>query len=107
MDVLGHVRLTDERPVGSRRDLDVRPLGELEDPDRVRGRLVECLVPGDRRDAEELDLGTREREEDGDRVVVPGIAVEEDRDRAQGRSSPSNSLLQVTIRPEFNGFRLK
>ena len=42
---------------------DVRAAGELEDPERVRRRLVERLVPVHRGDAEELQLGAGEREQ--------------------------------------------
>ena len=43
--------------------------------------LSSVWLPCDGRDAEQLDLGAREREQERDRVVVPGIAVEDDRRR--------------------------
>ena len=52
--------------------------GELEHPQRVGGRLGERLVAGDGRDAEQLELGRGQREQDRDRVVVAGVAVEDD-----------------------------
>ena len=58
---------------------DVSPADELEHADRVRGRLLERLVAGDRRHAEQLDLRAREREQERDRVVMAGVAVEQDR----------------------------
>ena len=51
---------------------------------RIRGRLLERLVAGDGRDAEQLDLGAGEREQERDRVVVAGVAVDDDR-RAHNR----------------------
>ena len=48
--------------------------------------LSQRLVPGDRGDAEQLDLGAREREHQRDRVIVPGVAVEDD--RASRRECP-------------------
>ena len=47
--------------------------------------FAQRLVAGDRRNAEHLQLGRREREQQRDRVVVPGIAVEQDRRRHQRR----------------------
>ena len=72
-----------ERAGGAGRDGHVSPPDKLEYPEGVRGRLVECLVAGDRRDAEELELGARERKQKRDRVIVPRVAVEQDR-RAHG-----------------------
>src|SRR5262249_53373664 len=50
---------------------------ELEDPQRVRRRLVERLVAGDGRQRDERGLRRGEREQDRDGVVVAGIAVED------------------------------
>ena len=83
VDVRGDDELPLERPVRAGRDRDVGPADELEHPQRVRGRLLQRLVAVRRRHAEELDLGAREREQQRDRVVVPGVAVEDDR-RAHG-----------------------
>jgi enoyl-CoA hydratase/carnithine racemase len=80
VDVPRDAELAQERPVGSRRHRDVAAACDLEHAERVRGRLVERLVAGHGRHAEELDLRAREREQDRDRVVVPGVAVEDDRD---------------------------
>ncbi len=79
VDVSGDVELAYERPVGADRDRHVGAADEREHPERVVGRLLECLVAVRRRDADELELGTREREQQRDRVVVPGVAVEDDR----------------------------
>ena len=56
---------------------------EVEHAQRVRGRLLERLVAVHRRDAEQLELGAREREQERDRVVVPRVAVEDDRGSAR------------------------
>jgi hypothetical protein len=68
-----------ERTVGARGDRDVRPTGERQDPERVAGRRVETRVAADGRDPEQVDLRPRDREEDRERVVVAGIAVQDDR----------------------------
>ena len=85
VDVGGDERLTDERAAGAGRDRHVVPSDELEHPKRVGRRLLHSLVAGHRRDAQELDLLAREREQERDRVVVPGVAVEENRGRSHPR----------------------
>ncbi len=84
VDVRGDVELAHERPVGAHRDRNVLAADELEHPQRVVGRLLERLVAVDGGDADELDLGAREREQQRDRVVVPGVAVEDDRRASPG-----------------------
>ena len=84
VDVGGDVELAHERPLGAGGDRHVGAADEREHPERVVRRLVERLVAVRRRDADELDLGAREREQERDRVVVPGIAVEDDRSRHRG-----------------------
>ena len=79
VDVRGDVALAHERPVGAGRDGHVGAAGELEHAERVRRRLLERLVARDGRDPDQLDLGRGEREQDRDRVVVAGVAVEDDR----------------------------
>ena len=91
VDVRGDELFAHERPVRACGDRDVAVAGELEHADRIRGRLVERLVAGHRRDAEKLHLGRGEREQQGDRVVVPGVAVDEDGSRAHARSIASTS----------------
>ena len=85
------VALAHERPVGARVDRDVAAARELEHAQRVRRRLVERLVAGDGRDADELELGRGEREQERDRVVVTGVAVEDDRRRSHAASIASTS----------------
>ena len=58
VDVRGDVQLAHERAVGAaRRPARRSRPGELEHAQRVLGRLLERLVAGDGRDADELDLG--------------------------------------------------
>jgi hypothetical protein len=57
VDVGGRPRLADERAVGADVDRHVRAVDELEDLERVGGRLLERLVARDRRDAEHIELG--------------------------------------------------
>ena len=82
VDVRRDERLAHEWRRRAGGDGDVVASYEVENADRVRGRLLERLVSGDGGDAEQLELGRREREQQSDRVVVPGIAVEQDRRRA-------------------------
>ena len=75
---VGDVGLAHERPVGAHRDRNVLAADEREHAERVVGRLLERLVAVHGGDADELDLGARQREQERDRVVVAGIAVEDD-----------------------------
>ena len=86
VDVRRDDALADERRGCSGRDRHVVATNELEHADRVRGRLLERLVPVGRRDAEQLELGACEREEKCDRIVVARIAVEQDRERLHAGS---------------------
>ena len=87
-----------ERPVGARGDRNIAATGELEHLERVRGRLLERLVAGDRRDADELELRRGEREQERDRVVVAGVAVEDDRRRRHMCLQPGSSSFAVRKR---------
>ena len=86
-----HPSVAHERARRARGHRHVGPARELEHLERVSGRLVERLVPGDRRDGEELDLRAGERKEHRDGVVVAGIAVENDRNRAHAARAVSTS----------------
>ena len=70
--------LADQRARGAGRDRDVVAADVVEHADRVRRRLLQRLVAGHGGDAEQPDLGAGEREQDRDRVVVAGVAVEDD-----------------------------
>jgi hypothetical protein len=84
VDVRGDVLLPHERSRCAGRDGDVGAARELEELERVPGRLVERLVARDGRDPEQLDLRARERQQKRDCVVVPRIAVDEDLRRDAG-----------------------
>ena len=72
------VALADQRPRRAGGDRDVGAADVVEDADRVRGGLLERLVAGHGGHAEQIDLGAGERQQQRDRVVVAGIAVEDD-----------------------------
>src|SRR5580704_13409525 len=57
---------------------DVVAADVIENPDGIRGRLLERLIAGDRGDPEQVQLGAAECQEERDRVVVAGVAVEDD-----------------------------
>jgi hypothetical protein len=97
----GEAGLADERAVGAGGDRYVGAAGQLEDADGVRRRLRQRLVARDGRDPEQLELGAREREQDRDRVVVTGVAVEQDRDRGAQRGPPLVACAPVN-KPGFS-----
>ena len=76
VDETGVLRLGDERPFGSGMDLDVEPEQLPHDPGVVRGPFERC-VAGNGRDAEQV--GVAGSDDDRHRVVVAGVAVEDDR----------------------------
>src|SRR5207253_538351 len=80
-----------ERPVRACRDRDVVAAGEVEHANRVGGRLLEGLVARDRGDAQELELGGRQGEQERNRVVMTWIALQQDRGRHSARSIASIS----------------
>src|SRR5207248_2454395 len=86
-----HVERAEERTDGAGMDRDVGSSRELEDLQCVRRRLVDRLVARDRGDADELELGRRERQQNRDRVVVAWIAVEDDRGRSHASSIAATS----------------
>ena len=71
--------LPEERPIGAGRNRDIGAAGKVEHPKSVRRRLLERLVPVHGGHAQHLELGACECEKQSDRVVVPGIAIEDDR----------------------------
>ena len=91
MDVGGGAQVTPQRRVGSDGDRDVAAARDFERDERVAGRLVERLVARHGRDADQLDLRRGEREQDRDRVVVTGVAVDDDL-RAHRSASTSSAV---------------
>ena len=78
VDLRGDATFPDERPVGAGRDGDRIATDVIEDADGVCRCLLERLIAGDGGDTEQIQLGAGEREEQRDRVVVAGVAVEDD-----------------------------
>ncbi len=75
--------LAGEGAVRAGGDADVRSARELEHAERVRRRLVERLVPRDRRHAEDVELRAPQGEKERERIVLARVAVDEDRDHAR------------------------
>src|SRR6266849_3890856 len=91
VNLRGDELLADERPICTGGDGDVGASCKLEHADRIRRRLVERLVAGGGGDAEQLHFRRGYREKQRDRVVVPRVAVDEDRRRAHPLSIASTS----------------
>ncbi len=97
VDVRRNHEITPKRPVGAGRDLYIRPPHELQYPQRVCCGLLKRLVPVRRRDAEHLDLRARQRKEERDRVVVPRVAIEDDRDGGSHAAYCRASLSLILV----------
>jgi hypothetical protein len=69
----------DERALGAGCHRDVADPGQRADAQRVPGDLVELAVAGDGRDRAEVELRARGGEQQRDRVVVAGVAVDDAR----------------------------
>jgi hypothetical protein len=78
VNVGGGPLLADERPRSADVHRHVRPLDELQDLQRVGGRLPESLVARDRGDPEDIELGRGQCQQERDRVVVPWIGIEDE-----------------------------
>ena len=70
----------EQRTPGAGGDGDVGGAGDVEDAQRVVDDLRERGVAGDAADAEHVDLGVRDGEQDGEGVVDAGVDVEDDGD---------------------------
>ncbi len=79
VNVGGNRELASERPIGAPRNRHVVPAYELQHPQRVPRRLLDRLVAVDGGDADQLHLRARQCQQNGDRVVVTRVAVDEDR----------------------------
>src|SRR5262249_37764382 len=89
VDVADEMPASDERALRPCRDGDRFVAKVVEDPDRVSGGLGERLVSRDGRDPEQFDLRAPEREHERDRVVVSGVAVDDDPGHAASIRSTS------------------
>ena len=101
-----------QRRRGARRDRHVGPVEQGEHPQRVARGLAQADVAADGRDAEDVELGAREGQGDGERIVVARVAVEEHRDpRGYGRlpkastSSVANRAPSITMPTSALGAR--
>ena len=90
----------------------VGPIEQREHPQRVARRLAQADVAAHGRDAEDVELGAREGQGDGERVVVARVAVEQHRDpRGYGRlpkastSSVANRAPSITMPTSALGAR--
>ncbi len=88
MNVCGDMPLSDQRSRRPGRDRNVAPADMVEHFDRVRRRLLQRLIAGDRCHPEQRYLRARERQQQRDRVVMPRIAVEDDVGHAGSIASP-------------------
>jgi hypothetical protein len=70
---------TSEGTIATCRDRNVRPANEVKDPQCVGHGLVEFGVAAGDRYADQVNRGGAMRHHDCDRVVVPRIAIQEDR----------------------------
>ena len=76
--IFGRDQLTNQWPIGAGADGDVAPARQLADHARVAAGQLQRNIAGDGRDAEHLDLGACEGQQDGDGVVLAGIGVDDD-----------------------------
>ena len=66
---------TQQRPFRASENRDLGIAGKLHDPTRVVGGLRRRHIAGDGGDAENLDLQRRQRQQQGKRVVLSGVGV--------------------------------
>src|SRR5438445_5220587 len=100
----GHER-ANERRRATRGDGDIGDAGQRADPASVQRGQVECVVARDRRDGGKFDFGRPARQEDGHRVVMARVAVEDDAPRqALARLNMlSRSMLNSRLRSSGHG----
>ena len=67
-----------ERPLRAPGERHARDTGHTGDGERVARHLFDRLVAHDRRDGEQVDVGAAMGEQHRDRVVMAGVAVEDD-----------------------------
>ena len=86
--------LADQGLIRSGSDRHIGAPGELEHAQRVGRHLLDRLVAGDRRDAQDLDLGAGQGEQERDRVVLARVAVDEHGDHARTASGISTATAR-------------
>ncbi len=77
-----------ERPRAAGIDRQLGAAGQLDDAERVARRRRQRQIAGNRNQPQHIELWRGERQEDRDRVVDPGIGVDDDRAR-HGATLPS------------------
>ncbi len=85
VDLGGAHDLADQRPGGPFGDRDVVPAVCMQQAERVLGAMTDVGVSADGRDGQDMKLGARDGEADGQRIVEPGIAVDDQRQGLPGR----------------------
>jgi hypothetical protein len=90
--VAGHVERPHERTGGAGGDRDVGAARQRQHPQGVVGRGPKAGVATDGGHGEELELGSREAQDERKRVVMAGIAIEHERDPLRHRWSMPNRL---------------
>jgi hypothetical protein len=78
MDGRGVLTLPHERASGAGRERDIRDAGDTGNRQRVAGHFLERLVPDNSRDGQQLNFRAAVRQQDGDRVIVAWVAVQND-----------------------------
>ena len=90
----GDLQPTQQGPVRARGDRDIGPSEQRQDPQCIAGRGCQLGVACHGRDAEQLELGTGQRDDDREGVVMARIAVQDDRDRRHRRSMRYGSAMR-------------
>src|SRR5439155_6784447 len=100
----------DEGHLAAEGNLDLGPSCQLEDRARILGHLAGADVAGDAGDGDEVDLRRRTGVEQRERVIDPGVAVDEIRGaqrsseyRSAGLASATDTNLQWALAPRGRG----
>ena len=78
MDLRRHDRLAMQRPIGAGHDRNVTDPGHAAHATSVERGLLERLVAGDDRDPLQLECRRGGGKQDGNRIVVARVTVEDD-----------------------------
>ncbi len=78
MDMFGGDQVSHERPSGARKYTRPGLAGQFANLQRIRLRLRQRHVAGDRGDRQNFEFIARQRQQDGDGIVLAEIAVDDD-----------------------------
>ncbi len=78
MDVRGILQRTDQRPATSGVHRNLRGMRLFQHGARIVGDLVEALIAADGGDANHIDVRIADRQQQRDRIIMPGIAIQND-----------------------------